>query len=494
MTKFTSFALQFSNFTAASLGRTGAQLIVTESALTSAAAQPSLTATELTELAAAGKTVVAYVNTSVTDATRAYWNPAWVTPTHADEPDVGVVRSVAPAWLRNNLGGVDFAPEPAGQPAADEAIRVDYRDPAWRAMVVAQAVTQVQAGYGGVFLDDVGQYYQAGFHSGSYDPTLADSMMQLVIDVASAIRTINPAAKVIVNSGVYIGGDSSAGTAGALFATYKAAIDGMVIENQFSTENGLHGALSAALSAYPTTSIMALESGMTSSVCEKFLTFAARTGVLPYLVANDGYDSFAHAPQLGTDVSDVLTGESALANLIGGLLGDDRIVGGDLSDTLFGHNGNDTMIGNRGADFIYGGGGADRLYGSSGNDAISGHNGNDWVNGGYGNDILNGNSGNDTLYGGTGNDRLMGSVGADVFLFDASAAGHDIIYDFRHGWDRINLHALAPTLAEVKAAMHLQTTGFAGLRLDLTALGGHGSVLVLSQTNLADFTAVDFIL
>ena len=186
MTQFSSYALQLVNFTAASLAATGAELLIVESGVTGNYG-PTLTPTQLASLEAQGRQVLGYVNTSVTDATRAYWNPAWVTPTNPAEPDVGVISPSAPAWLRNNFGTVDFNPAYPGP----EAILVDYRDPAWRALVVAQAVAVVQAGFDGVFLDDVGRYFQAGYAGDGYDPTLADSMMALVLEVASAIRAID---------------------------------------------------------------------------------------------------------------------------------------------------------------------------------------------------------------------------------------------------------------------------------------------------------------
>jgi uncharacterized protein (TIGR01370 family) len=461
---FKSFALQFSNATAAGLTNTGAQLLITESALGITGAAPALTGAELAGLAAAGKTVVAYVNTSVTDAGRSYWNPAWVTPTDPAEPDVGIVNAGAPAWLLNNLGGVDFAPEPDGAPAADEAIRVDYRDPDWRALVIAQSVAQVQAGYGGVFLDDVGQYYSAGYRSGTYDPTLADSMMQLVIDVAAAVRAVNPAAQVIVNSGVFIGGDSSGGTGGALFTAYKAAINGMIIENQFSTEATAPGVLSAALAGYPGLSILALESLARGVDAGDLLAFAgSHPGLLPYVVPNEGYDSFVRTPQLGSAGNDRLVGAAGFANLIGGLDGNDRLTGGRLGDMLYGHAGNDRLLGGTGDDRLDGGAGNDRLYGGSGND---------------------------TLQGDAGNDRLYGGTGADQFVF-VRDNGDDRLTGFAQGQDRLDLQDFDATLAQVQSALHLVR---GGIMLDLTELGGTGSVFLLHQTNLAAFDAADFIL
>jgi uncharacterized protein (TIGR01370 family) len=496
VTIFNSFALQFTNVTAAGLANTGAHLIITESGLTSAPGTPAtLTATELASLAASGKIVVAYVNTCVTDAARAYWDPTWVTPTNPTEPDVGTVNPNAPAWLQNNLGGVDFNPAYPG----DEAIRVNYRDPAWRAMVVAQAVAQVQAGYGGVFLDDVGQYFQAGYATGTYDPSLADSMMQLVIDVSNAVKAINPNAQVIVNSGVFIGGDSSAGTPGALFTAYHAAIDGMIIENQFHSETPTGGVLSTAAVTYTGVSILALESAALLGDPGRLLEFAGTHGILPYVVPTEAYDSFVPSPILGTSASNILTGRTGFANIIGGLAGNDKITGGSKADQLYGHSGNDTVNGSAGNDTLDGGlgndsviGGLDndRVLGGAGNDRIYGQDGDDRLFGQSGNDVLSGGAGNDQISGGLGNDLLYGGAGHDAFVF-APANGADRVYDFTQGEDRLNLHALGTTLPATLAALSLTSTG---VLLDLTQLGGTGSVLLIGQTDLAAFTAADFIL
>lgn len=536
MPLFTSFALQFSNATAAGLAATGAQVLITESAIGITNGTPPLSAAELASFAAAGKTVVAYVNTSVTDAARSYWNPAWVTPADPGEPDVGVVNAGAPAWLLNNLGGVDFAAEPAGAAPADEAIRVDYRDPDWQALVIAQAVAQVQAGYGGVFLDDVGQYFAAGYSAGTYDPSLADAMMTLVIDVAAAVRAVNPTATVIVNSGVFIGGDSTGGTAGALFAAYKAAINGMVIENQFSTEAAGPGVLSAALAAYPGLSVLALESAARGTDPGKLLEFAgSHPGLLPYVVPNEAYNSFERAPVLGSADGDRLAGVAGVANLIGGLGGDDRLLGKELNDSLYGHAGDDRLIGGGGQDVLdggigndvlkggvgadmligdtgddrlsggagadqgFGGAGMDRLYGQSGNDSLRGGEDGDALFGGAGNDLvqvdagddrLAGGSGADTIVGGAGDDLLFGGRGADVFVLN-QINGDDDVMDFAQGRDRLDLQDFNITFARAQAALYLID---GTIVLDLADLGGTGSVQLFGQTNLLAFTADDFIL
>jgi uncharacterized protein (TIGR01370 family) len=518
VTIFNSYALQFSNFTATTLANTGAELIITESALTSANATPTLTSTDLAALAAAGKIVVAYVNTSVTDAGRAYWNNAWVTPTNLDEPDVGTIHPGAPDWLVNNLGGVDFAPEAPGQPPADEAIRVDYRNADWRNLVISQAVAQVQAGYGGVFLDDVAQYFAAGNRSVPFDTTFTDSMMQLVIEVAAAVRAANPDAKIIVNAGIFIGFDSTDGAAGALFTAYREAIDGMIIETQFESELPGPGTLTAALANFPGVSIMPLESLARGVDPEKLLDFAANNpGLLPYIVPNEDYASFVRTPVVGTSGNDTLLGAADYANVMGGGNGDDRLTGRQLADALYGHagrdnlrasGGNDTAFGGSGNDALVGGTGNDKLYGGTDNDTLRGEAdadtlwgdaGTDTLYGDAGNDILQGGLDNDRLYGGTevdrlrggaGNDLLYGGAGTDRFIFDG-LNGNDGVLDFEQRQDRLDLRAFDVTMAEVQAALQVTRKG---VLLNLIELGGSGTVLLYGQTSLSDFTASDFLL
>lgn len=397
MPSISRFVLQFSNVVVAQLARAG--VVITESGISSGA--PVFSAADMAALA--GQTVFAYVNTSVTDAARSYWHPDWVTPTDPSEADIGVINASAPDWLRNNLGGVDFAPEADGS-TADDAIRVDYRNADWRDLVIAQAVAQVQAGFAGVFLDDVGQYFGAGYHGGSYDPSLADSMMSLVIAVDQAIRAVNPKAQIIVNSGVYIGGDSTDGTQGVLFAQYRAVLDGVLIENQFAAGGAV---LTAARGIYGDLPILALE---TQGVdIGAFLDFAAAQGIAPYIAPSAAYDSLAAQPCLGSNRADVVMGLSNDGNLIAGLAGNDKITGGRKADALFGQAGRDTLVGGLG---------------------------------------------NDTLSGGLGNDRLTGGAGADRFVF-ATGGGSDLLVDFQPKYDRIDLTALDLTWAQVKAGLHL---------------------------------------
>jgi Ca2+-binding RTX toxin-like protein len=195
--------------------------------------------------------------------------------------------------------------------------------------------------------------------------------------------------------------------------------------------------------------------------------------------------------------------------------GDDTLSGGTAADTIHGLGGNDTISGNGGNDMLYGDAGNDSLNGGAGNDTLDGGTGNDAMNGGTGNDIyfvdstsdkvteslnqgtdevrttigytlgsnvenatalgtaainltgntlantltgnsavntLSGGGGNDILRGGGGNDVLTGGTGSDKFVFEAGG-GNDKVTDFVSGTDKIDLHLLGITSADVHTAV-----------------------------------------
>ncbi|WP_263263734.1 glycosyl hydrolase family 28-related protein [Pseudomonas sp. RIT-PI-S] len=90
------------------------------------------------------------------------------------------------------------------------------------------------------------------------------------------------------------------------------------------------------------------------------------------------------------------------------------------------------------------------LTGGAGADVLKGSNSVDVINGGAGNDQLDGSAGTDFLTGGLGADRLTGGSGSDTFTFTSlqdsfrtSTADHsDLITDFSHYWDTIDVRAL----------------------------------------------------
>jgi Ca2+-binding RTX toxin-like protein len=153
--------------------------------------------------------------------------------------------------------------------------------------------------------------------------------------------------------------------------------------------------------------------------------------------------------------------------------------GGDAQDdtlvnieNLTGSNFNDTLEGNGGNNVLVGGAGTDTLSyehatagvtvslavtaaqntGSAGSDTVSGFENlfgsafDDLLTGSSAANVINGLGGNDVLIGGGGADTLTGGAGADRFVFaaptDSSPATSDVVADFVHGTDKIDLSAI----------------------------------------------------
>lgn len=76
-------------------------------------------------------------------------------------------------------------------------------------------------------------------------------------------------------------------------------------------------------------------------------------------------------------------------------------------------------------------------------DILRGNDADNWLNGGKGADVLTGAAGADTLIGGAGADNLTGGADADVFLFYGTAEFKDVITDFTHGEDQIQIEGAA---------------------------------------------------
>jgi Ca2+-binding RTX toxin-like protein len=130
---------------------------------------------------------------------------------------------------------------------------------------------------------------------------------------------------------------------------------------------------------------------------------------------------------LFTSIEKVLFGD--VANTVTGGNGDDVLDGGAGDDTLNGGAGDDSLDGGLGRDALNGGSGDDRLDGGADDDMLSGGSGDDILLGGGGGDVLRGGSGDDWLEGGVGDDLLTGGSGTDTFHF-AAGFGRDVITDF----------------------------------------------------------------
>ena len=185
--------------------------------------------------------------------------------------------------------------------------------------------------------------------------------------------------------------------------------------------------------------------------------------------------------------------------------------------------GSEDITGTTGDDLLNGGAGEDQLSGGTGNDKLFGEAGNDHLDGGAGNDCLNGGNGNDILVGGLGKDLMVGGAGCDLFVFNSTADSgtyavtRDVIADFQHGFDKIdlshidaNVHLAGNQAFTFKGQSNVITPGLEGkLKFYFVDVAGtcndktivHGDVngdgrpeFQIELSGLHNLTASDFIL
>ncbi|KQM93102.1 hypothetical protein ASE70_14625 [Sphingomonas sp. Leaf22] len=183
---------------------------------------------------------------------------------------------------------------------------------------------------------------------------------------------------------------------------------------------------------------------------------------------------------IGNAVANVLNGGWG-DDVLDGLGGADRLIGGTGNDTYYVDNvgdetveaykaGNDTVIatidwtltanvenltlsggarrgtGNSSDNKLIANDAGNSLYGLKGDDILTGGAGKDWLEGGEGEDRLSGGAGDDILIGGTNRDWLTGGAGRDTFRYlagnESKGSTMDRILDFTRGDDVIDLSAL----------------------------------------------------
>jgi len=191
---------------------------------------------------------------------------------------------------------------------------------------------------------------------------------------------------------------------------------------------------------------------------------------------------------------------------LSGTSGQDYIVGGNGNDTIHGNSGDDTIQGGLGNNSILGGDGNDLIYGyapsvggGSFHNTLSGGQGNDTLIAAAGGDSMQGNSGNDLLIAGPGVDTMSGGTGNNTFQFNAvndsyvnitpASIGHpqtttdlrDIITDFQHGTDKIDITGTG-------------ITSLAQLSVTHSTLSGFGNVTIISQIEAPDTSYFSVIL
>ncbi|MGH1412870.1 MAG: hypothetical protein ACRBB0_05225 [Pelagimonas sp.] len=344
------------------------EFVVIESGVTSIyGAQLSLA--ELTQLQTAGtpgtdddRTVLGYVNVAVTDHNRTYWNPFWVSGADPSNPDVGTPTANAPAWLVNALG---TARGPVGHGEIEDPNNpgqtiygpiVDFTDPDWQQIVIDQAVAIVQAGYDGVFLDDVGRYYLSDGDVGQSIPLAerTEAMMELVNAVSDAISAINPDALVYINSDAYMTWNNGDDVTAAE-ADFMQNVDGILMENLFNTAPY---ALTAAADVWTGhANILSVEWEDTLRDPGAYAHFSTSLGITTHVPNEASYDDFTPLPTSVPEPEYTVIVGTWQGEVIHGTEGDDLIfaLGGD--DTVYGGGGNDTIIGGDGNDMLVGGDG-----------------------------------------------------------------------------------------------------------------------------------------
>ena len=157
----------------------------------------------------------------------------------------------------------------------------------------------------------------------------------------------------------------------------------------------------------------------------------------------DDQDTVIHGGD-GFDVAYIATGSGAVIDMALSSL--------DYLSDLAGGNDDFDASGLVTAAEIYAGGGNDTVSGGSANDFLWGMNGDDRMTGGLGNDVLVGGAGIDIIDAGAGDDRVYlgsgsGSDGSVDTLVLAAGWGHDRVYDFTHGVDKIDMSALGTSFA-----------------------------------------------
>ncbi len=135
------------------------------------------------------------------------------------------------------------------------------------------------------------------------------------------------------------------------------------------------------------------------------------------------------------------------------------------------------------------------LTGTSGVDTLKGDTidagSYDKLSGLGGNDKLFGLAGNDTLIGGAGADQLTGGTGNDIFSFTAltdfglGATARDVIADFKHGEDKIDLSAIDANLTRTGDQAFTWVTKFSATAGQVRfAADGNGNGIVYLNTDI----------
>jgi len=101
---------------------------------------------------------------------------------------------------------------------------------------------------------------------------------------------------------------------------------------------------------------------------------------------------------------------------------------------------------------------------------------------------LNGQGGTDFLMGSLGNDTLTDGGGIDLFQYDTTTWGFDIVTDFENGTDFIDLRGSGLIFADFT-----EVNTDPGMRLDYTNGMGDLQTISLLDVSISDIDAGDFL-
>ncbi len=344
-----SYALQYNGVDFNVLYHSSFDLFITEGdPIPKTGSAPAINLSQVAALEAQGRTIVGYVNLSVTDDNRSYWDPSWTTGGHDTDP----LTTSAPDWL-------------AGQPNNGFGYIAKFWLADWQKIVVQQAVWLVNHGYNGVFLDNMDAYYALQGTPGAPDnATLADDMINFIAKISHRLHEIDPYAYVVVNGDPYIGTWAHGGVSGAEEHKLVTAIRAMMFENP-AAQTMLDGVTNFGDAIKQ----LALFSDGDAATKAAEAHQAMQDGLVPYIAPDSSYDSLGAFINPGTGSNDSIMGGSG-PNTYHGRGGDDLIRGGEGNDTLYGDGGNDTLQGDKGDDTLIGGPGRDTMTGGNGNDTF----------------------------------------------------------------------------------------------------------------------------
>ncbi|MEP3295708.1 MAG: endo alpha-1,4 polygalactosaminidase, partial [Pseudoruegeria sp.] len=331
---FSSYALLYSGVDVQQVVDSNVDLLVTEGGAETNFANSAITQAELVTIQANGTQVAGYINMSVTDDSRPYWDASWT----EDGTDTGTVTALAPSWLTD-------------QPSNEFGFVVDYTDTAWQDIVIAQAVDLVSSGFDGVFMDDFQQYY-VDDATGLTISQNATAMMEFAVKIDEAIKEVNPDAILISNGNPYVVTDAVDGASSTASVNYLEAIDGMLLEIFFGITQTETAAIEQAKEyILGSADVLALEYGGTPYQNHLFQQAAEKAGFLSFSSSDASYSDFG-------EIADATTS-------------DDNLLGTGLGDDIDAYAGNDTIDAGTGADIVAGGAGADTMDGGEGSDYLN---------------------------------------------------------------------------------------------------------------------------